>query len=170
MNALDQSYEKCTIFISPCPFLAPWKRSRTGAGTWWLLISWRHNFYLLQRSDFVKNHSSFNIADIDRCTIAIICILVTACMTRDPLFQHASIVRNVSRSEVGSVDIESASFLPKDYFTIFEGYSKDVSMIKLTPKFRETVQSMQGPISYNLSHIPCSDGCTSSIKVRHLFE
>lgn len=95
-------------------------------------------------------------------------------MTRGPLFQRASIIRNVSRSEVeGSVDIQSAFFLPKGYFTSLSGLSKmdsELSMIELTPEFRKTVQSMQGPISYNLSHIPCVNGCTSSIKVRHLFE
>lgn len=112
----------------------------------------------------------FNHADVDRYMIAIACILVTACMTRGPLFQRALIVQNVSRSEIGSVDIQSASFLPQSFFSLSESQVDASAGKKLSSEFRETAKSMNNPISNNLSHIPCSHDCTSSIKVRRRFE
>ena len=112
----------------------------------------------------------FNGANIDRCTVTKVCVLVTACMTRGPLFQRASIVRSVLRSETGSVNIQSASFLPYTYFSLDKDWLDTSMGMKIPPEFRATMKNMQGPITYDLSHIPCSDGCTSSIKVRYIFE
>lgn len=65
MDALDQSCENYMIFMSPWPFLAPWKPSRIAAGTWSVSLSQRHTVHSLQGRGFIISCSRFSSADID---------------------------------------------------------------------------------------------------------
>jgi hypothetical protein len=88
-------------------------------------------------------------------------------MTRGPLFQRALIVQNAFRSEVGSVEIMSAQFLSPAYFS-YMNMDND-KFIKFTPEFKQTIINMYANATpYDFGHVPCVNGCTSTIKVSRL--
>lgn len=90
-------------------------------------------------------------------------------MIRGPLFQRASVVRSVSLSVGGSIDISSASFLPEAFFAYDPNWQNGSASVTFPPEFRETIKNMESGVAYGINPLPCSDGCTSIIKVRQLF-